>query len=50
MLCATFQVETTVPRSLVLNQCTMDLPQGGQPMPWTQPFAAMTTMTAASEP
>ena len=27
------------PRSLVLNQCTMVLPQGGQPMPCTQPFS-----------
>ena len=48
-LCATFQVETVRPRSLTLNQCTMVLPQGGQPMPCTQPFAAITTMIATSD-
>ena len=48
-LCAMFQVETVSPRSFVLNQCTMVLPQGGQPMPCTQPLTAMIAMMAASD-
>ena len=27
-----------VPRSFFDHQCTMVLPQGGQPMPWNQPL------------
>src|SRR5262245_10184069 len=48
-LCATFQVDTTSPRSVRPNQCTIVLPQGGQPMPCTQPFSVMTMTMTASE-
>ena len=37
-LCAVFQIETMLPRSLCDHQCTIVRPQGGQPMPWNQPF------------
>src|SRR5438128_7828914 len=49
MLWATFHTDTTRPRSLVLNQCTIVLPHGGQPIPWTQPFAIWIMMTSANE-
>jgi len=49
MLWATFQSETVRPRSRVLNQWTIVLPQGGQPIPWTQPFSACSAMSTASE-
>src|SRR3954462_3347921 len=49
-LCPTFQKETTRPRSFVLNQCTIVLPHGGQPIPCTQPFAICTMITSISEP
>jgi hypothetical protein len=49
-LCATFQIETVTPRSLVLHQCTMVLPHGGQPMPLNQPLSVCSTIIAVSEP
>ncbi len=49
MLCAVFHTDTTTPRSLVLNQCTMVLPQGGQPMPCTQPFSVCSATRSASD-
>ena len=36
------------PRSFVLNQCTIVLPHGGQPMPCTQPLTAMITTIVTS--
>jgi len=44
-----FHTETVSPRSRVLNQCTMVLPQGGQPMPCTQPLRTCTAAIAASD-
>src|SRR5690554_5852120 len=31
-------MEVAVPRSLTLNQWTRIRPEGGQPIPWNQPF------------
>jgi len=45
-----FHVDTTSPRSLVLNQCTIVFPHGGQPIPCTQPFTVWSTMSSASDP
>jgi len=39
-LCAMFQTENTVPRSPTLNQWPSDLPQGGHPIPCTNPLSA----------
>jgi hypothetical protein len=44
-----FQNDTTMPRSFVLNQCTIVLPAGGQPMPCTQPFKVWSTMMRPSD-
>src|SRR5262245_64540280 len=49
MLWPTFQNDTISPRSLVLNQCTIVLPDGGQPMPCTHPFATCRRITTPSE-
>jgi DNA polymerase IIIc chi subunit len=47
-LCATFQKATVRPRSFVLNQWTIVLPQGGQPIPFTQPFSVCSTTITVS--
>ena len=39
-----FHTDTVSARSRVLNQCTIDLPHGGQPMPCTQPLSTWTAM------
>ena len=49
MLCAVFHTDTVSPRSRVLNQCTMVLPHGGQPMPCTQPLSTMIAAMANRE-
>src|SRR5262245_61437168 len=49
MLWPTFQNDTMSPRSFVLNQCTMVLPDGGAPRPCTQPLAICRTMTSPSD-
>jgi hypothetical protein len=49
MLCAVFHTDTLTPRSRVLNQCTIVLPEGGQPMPCTQPFSTCTVAISASD-
>ena len=48
-LCATFQKETTVPRSFKLNQCDNVLPQAGQPIPCNQPFKKLSKIMAVKE-
>ncbi len=39
-----FHVLKKTPRSRTLNQCPIDLPQGGQPIPWTNPLSAHSAM------
>jgi len=50
MLCEVFQVLKKTPRSRTLNQCPIDLPQGGQPIPWTKPFRAHSIMCSWALP
>ena len=47
-LCAVFQMAVFQPRSFVENQCTSTRPQGGQPMPCTQPLMNMTSANEAT--
>jgi hypothetical protein len=43
-LCEVFHVLKKTPRSRTLNQCPIDLPQGGQPIPWKNPLSAHRNM------
>src|SRR5436189_6409063 len=49
-LCAKFQKDIFVPLSFTENQCTITLPQGGQPMPWNQPLINKRQNMIAMEP
>ena len=46
-LWAQFQKLIQVPRSLMLNQCVITRPQGGQPMPLNQPTRKLSTHMSA---